>query len=76
MFFYEQKNCFITGITGQDGSIAEFLLKKLSSSWNKRRSSSYNTGRIDHIYEEPQIRKIFLRHDLTDSLSLLNIAKD
>ena len=65
----------ITGITGQDGSyLAEFLLKKNYQVHGiKRRSSSYNTGRIDNIYEEPQIRKNFFLHygDLTDSLSLL-----
>ena len=74
-----KKIALITGITGQDGSyLAEFLLKKNYQVHGiKRRSSSYNTGRIDHIYEEPQIRKNFFLHygDLTDSLSLLNIIK-
>ena len=75
----KKKIALITGITGQDGSyLAEFLLKKKYQVHGiKRRSSSYNTGRIDHIYEEPQIRKNFFLHygDLTDSLSLLNIIK-
>ena len=53
-----------------------FLKKNYQVHGIKRRSSSYNTGRIDHIYEEPQIRKNFLHYgDLTDSLSLLNIIK-
>ena len=48
------KTALITGITGQDGSyLAEFLLKKLYSAWVKRRSSNFNTQRIDHIFQDP-----------------------
>jgi len=76
----EQKNrkiALITGITGQDGSyLAEFLLDK---GYNVhgiiRRSSSFNTGRIDHIYQDPHVenRTLFLHYgDLTDTG---NIAK-
>ena len=50
----KKKIALITGITGQDGSyLAEFLLKKkLYCSRCKRRSSSFNTSRLDHIYED------------------------
>ena len=51
------KKALITGITGQDGSyLAEFLLNKNYEVHGiKRRSSSFNTARIDHIYEDPHI---------------------
>ena len=65
------KIAFITGITGQDGSyLAELLLEKGYIVWGIiRRSSSINTGRIDHIFD-----KLILRYgDLTDSSNLLNI---
>jgi GDPmannose 4,6-dehydratase len=65
------KIAFITGITGQDGSyLAELLLEKGYIVWGIiRRSSSINTGRIDHIFD-----KLTLRYgDLTDSSNLLNI---
>ena len=73
------KKALITGITGQDGSyLAEFLLSKgYKVHGIKRRSSSYNTQRIDHIIREPQTKSNFHLHygDLTDSLSLMNIIK-
>ena len=49
------KIAFITGVTGQDGAyLAEFLLKKgYEVHGVKRRSSSFNTGRVDHIYLDP-----------------------
>ena len=52
-----KKIALITGITGQDGSyLAEFLIKKNYEVHGiKRRSSSFNTGRIDHLYEDPHI---------------------
>ena len=52
-----KKVALITGITGQDGSyLAEFLLKKrLYCSWYKRRSSLFNTDRIDHLYQDPHV---------------------
>ena len=68
------KIALITGITGQDGSyLAELLLEKGYIVWGIiRRSSSINTGRIDHIFE-----KLFLRYgDLTDSSNLFNILTE
>ena len=69
------KKAFITGITGQDGSyLAEFLLKKgYQVHGMLRRSSSFNTGRIDHLYNDPKIldERMFLYYgDLTDSSNL------
>ena len=54
-----KKVALIFGITGQDGSyLAEFLLKKKYIVHGvKRRSSSINTGRIDHIYQDPHVKK-------------------
>ena len=70
----------ITGITGQDGSyLAEFLLKKgYEVHGIKRRSSSFNTERIDHIYEDPHLnnQKFILHYgDLTDSTNLIRIIQ-
>src|SRR4030043_1698961 len=69
------KKALITGITGQDGSyLTEFLLGKgYEVHGIIRRSSSFNTGRIDHLYNNADIRdkKMFLYHgDLTDSSNL------
>jgi len=74
------KKAFITGITGQDGSyLAELLLKKgYEVHGLKRRSSSFNTGRIDHIYEDRHIEnsRLFLHYgDLTDSTNLIRILQ-
>lgn len=78
------KKALITGITGQDGSyLAELLLKKgYEVHGIKRRSSSFNTDRVDHLYLDPheQIlkkRKGFFMHygDLTDSPNLINLIK-
>lgn len=71
----------ITGITGQDGSyLAEFLLHKgYEVHGIKRRSSSFNTGRIDHIYQDPHTKELpFQLHygDLTDSTNLIRIIQD
>ena len=54
------KTAFITGITGQDGAyLAEFLLKKgYQVHGVKRRSSSFNTGRVDHIYLDPHLEGV------------------
>ena len=73
-----EKVAFITGITGQDGAyLAEFLLKKgYTVHGLKRRSSSFNTGRIDHLYQDPHVsRRNFILHhgDLTDSTNLIRI---
>lgn len=67
----------ITGITGQDGSyLAELLLSKgYEVHGIIRRSSSFNTGRIEHLYKDPHMKtKLFLHYgDLTDSLNLVSI---
>ena len=74
------KKALITGITGQDGSyLAEFLLEKgYEVHGIKRRSSSLNTSRIDHIYQDPheKDRKFILHHgDLSDSMSMVRIIQ-
>tara|TARA_B100001057_G_scaffold371529_1_gene375607 strand:- start:67 stop:1101 length:1035 start_codon:yes stop_codon:yes gene_type:complete len=76
-----KKTALIFGITGQDGSyLAELLLKKNYIVHGvKRRSSSINTGRIDHIYQDPQIKKrTFILHygDITDSLLVTRLVKE
>ena len=76
-----QKVAFITGITGQDGAyLAELLLKKdYIVHGLKRRSSSFNTGRIDHLYQDPHVNKrnFILHHgDLTDSTNLIRIIQE
>ena len=75
------KRALITGITGQDGAyLAEFLLKKgYEVHGIKRRSSLFNTDRIDHLYQDPHIdnRNFFLHYgDLTDSMNLTRIIAD
>ena len=74
------KVALITGITGQDGSyLAEFLLKKgYEVHGIKRRSSSFNTGRIDHLYQDPhqENRNFFLHYgDLSDATGLVRIIQ-
>ena len=74
------KTALITGITGQDGAyLAEFLLKKgYIVHGIKRRSSLFNTDRIDHLYQDPHVdsRKFILHHgDLTDSTNLIRIIQ-
>ncbi len=76
-----QKVALITGITGQDGAyLAEFLLKKgYIVHGLKRRSSSFNTDRIDHLYQDPhQLGRNFVLHygDLTDSTNLIRIIQE
>lgn len=71
----------ITGITGQDGAyLAELLLKKgYEVHGMKRRSSSFNTGRIEHIYQDPHLPdpKLFLHFgDMTDSTNIMRIVQD
>ena len=75
------KKALITGITGQDGSyLAEILLNKgYEVHGIKRRSSSFNTSRIDHLYEDPHIdNQRFILHygDLTDSTNLIRIIQE
>lgn len=74
------KKALITGITGQDGSyLAEFLLAKgYEVHGIKRRASSFNTQRIDHIYQDPHVaNKNFILHygDLTDTSNLTRIIQ-
>ena len=72
-----KKKALITGVTGQDGSyLAELLLKKKYQVHGIiRKSSSFNTGRIDHIYIDPHNKTNFFLHygDLTDSNTLYNL---
>src|SRR3954467_3369063 len=75
------KKALITGVTGQDGSyLAEFLLEKgYEVHGIKRRASLFNTGRVDHIYQDPHVdNKRFILHygDLTDSSNLTRILQE
>jgi len=75
-----KKTALITGVTGQDGAyLAEFLLEKgYDVHGIKRRASSFNTDRIDHLYEDPHKkgRKFILHYgDLTDSTNLIRIIQ-
>jgi len=77
----QNKIALITGVTGQDGAyLSEFLLKKNYEVHGiKRRSSLFNTDRIDHLYQDPHVenRKFFLHYgDLTDSTNLTRIIQD
>ena len=77
---YKKKRALITGITGQDGSyLAEFLLKKNYEVHGlKRRSSNFNTKRIDHLYQDPHKEKLnLILHygDLTDSSNIIRIIE-
>ncbi len=77
----KQKAALITGITGQDGSyLAEFLLEKgYIVHGIKRRASSFNTQRVDHIYQDPHIENAnFKLHygDLTDTSNLVRIVQE
>ena len=74
------KKALITGVTGQDGSyLAEFLLEKgYEVHGIKRRSSSFNTQRVDHLYKDPHEKEQnFILHygDMTDSTNLINIIQ-
>jgi GDPmannose 4,6-dehydratase len=75
------RTALITGITGQDGAyLAEFLLKKgYTVHGIKRRASSFNTDRIDHLYQDPHERNVRLKlhyGDLTDSTNLIRIIQE
>jgi GDPmannose 4,6-dehydratase len=75
------KTALITGITGQDGAyLAEYLLKKgYIVHGMKRRSSLFNTDRIDHLYQDPHVenRNLFLHYgDLTDSMNITRIIQE
>lgn len=74
------KKAFITGVTGQDGAyLSEFLLKKgYEVHGLKRRSSLFNTDRIDHIYQDPHVenQRYFLHYgDMTDSTNLIRLIQ-
>lgn len=75
------KKALITGVTGQDGAyLAEFLLKKgYEVHGIKRRSSLFNTHRIDHLYQDPHVNhRHFILHygDLTDSTNIIRIIQE
>lgn len=75
------KVAFITGITGQDGAyLTEFLLKKgYTVHGLKRRTSLFNTDRIDHLYEDPHVenQKFILHYgDMSDSTNLIRLIKE
>jgi len=75
------KRALITGITGQDGAyLAEFLLNQdYEVHGIKRRASSFNTARVDHLYRDPHETDVrFLMHygDLTDSTNLIRIIQE
>ncbi len=77
----KKKVALITGVTGQDGAyLSEFLLKKgYEVHGVKRRSSMFNTDRIDHLYQDPHVenRDFFLHYgDLTDSTNLTRIIQE
>src|SRR5215469_15611361 len=74
------KKALITGVTGQDGAyLCEFLLAKgYEVHGIKRRASSFNTDRIDHLYRDPHERDVHLRlhyGDLTDATNLIRIVQ-
>src|ERR1700761_1097949 len=77
-----QKTALITGATGQDGAyLAELLLSKgYTVHGVKRRSSSFNTERVDHLYQDPhegRAVRFFLHHgDLTDATNLIRIIQE
>jgi len=75
-----KKIAIITGVTGQDGSyLAEFLLKKKYTVHGiKRKSSSFNTERVDHLYVDPHFKTNFFLHyaDLTDSGSIVRLINE
>ncbi|NRD20798.1 GDP-mannose 4,6-dehydratase [Winogradskyella eckloniae] len=75
------KVAFITGVTGQDGAyLSEFLLKKgYEVHGLKRRSSLFNTDRIDHLYQDPHVdhQNFYLHYgDMTDSTNLIRLIKE
>jgi GDPmannose 4,6-dehydratase len=76
-----EKIALITGVTGQDGAyLAEFLLQKgYVVHGIKRRSSSFNTERVDHLYEDPHLPNVrFFMHygDMTDSTNLIRVIQE
>ena len=79
-FSLARKKALITGVTGQDGAyLSELLLNKgYEVHGVKRRSSSLNTGRIDHLYQDPhesELRFVLHHGDMTDTASLIRIMQ-
>src|SRR6202790_2710506 len=77
----EQKTALITGVTGQDGAyLSELLLEKgYLVHGVKRRSSSFNTGRLEHLYQDPHVPDPrFTLHygDMTDATNLIRIVQE
>jgi len=75
------KKALVTGVTGQDGAyLSELLLDKgYEVHGIKRRSSSFNTGRIEHLYQDPHVdSQNYILHygDMTDSTNLIRIIQD
>src|SRR5437879_13653685 len=80
-FHIKMKKALITGITGQDGAyLCEFLLNKgYEVHGVKRRSSLFNTDRIDHLYQDPHEKNLKLKlhyGDLSDSVNLIRIVQE
>src|SRR5215475_9955896 len=76
-----RKVALVTGVTGQDGAyLAELLLDKgYEVHGLRRRSSSFNTGRVDHLYRDPHdLKRPFYLHygDMTDATSLIRVMQD
>ena len=76
-----RKRALLTGVTGQDGSdLAELLLAKgYEVHGLKRRASSFNTSRVDHLYEDPHERDVSFRMhygDMTDSTNLIRLVQE
>src|SRR5204862_4604301 len=76
-----ERVALITGVTGQDGAyLAELLLAKgYTVHGIKRRSSSFNTGRVDHLYQDPHdagLRFVLHYGDMTDATNLIRIVQD
>ena len=77
----KNKTALVTGVTGQDGAyLVELLLEKgYTVHGVKRRSSSFNTGRIEHLYQDPHVddpRLILHYGDMTDSTNLIRIVQE
>ncbi len=76
-----EKRALITGVTGQDGAyLTDFLLKKGYRVWGiKRRSSSFNTGRVDGLYQDPHVGDPHFRlvhGDMTDATNLIRVVQE
>ncbi len=76
-----EKRALVTGVTGQDGAyLTDFLLKKGYRVWGiKRRSSSFNTGRVDSFYQDPHVgdtRFRLVHGDMTDATNLIRVVQE